>query len=113
MQVMKIFRFLFALLLTVILFACTDLSSYEKELEQIDNEADRLSALCDEINDKILTLESLAAQIGAREDITGVSQIQDENGYVTENKEPVLLKRTVSKETSEKILYKNALELLK
>ena len=83
MQVMKIFRFLFALLLTVILFACTDLSSYEKELEQIDNEADRLSALCDEINDKILTLESLAAQIGAREDITGVSQIQDENGVVT------------------------------
>ena len=30
-----------------------------------------------------------------------VKQIQDENGYVTENKEPVLLKRTVSKETSE------------
>ena len=30
-----------------------------------------------------------------------VKQIQDENGYVTENKEPVLLKRTISKETSE------------
>ena len=30
-----------------------------------------------------------------------VKQIQDENGNVTENKEPVLLKRTVSKETSE------------
>lgn len=30
-----------------------------------------------------------------------VKQIQDENGNVTENKDPVLVKRTVSKETSE------------
>lgn len=30
-----------------------------------------------------------------------VKQIQDENGNVTENKDPVLLKRTISKETSE------------
>ncbi len=80
---MKVTRFICLLLCAAISMACTDLSSYEKELEHINNEADRLGRLCDEINDKISSMQSLASQISSREDITGISQILDDNGVVT------------------------------
>lgn len=80
---MKVTRFICLLLCAVISLACTDLSSYEKELEHINSEIDRLDRQCDEFNDKILALHSLASQISSREDITGISQILDDNGVVT------------------------------
>ena len=83
MYIMKVVRVIYALLMLSAVHACTDLSSYEKELEHINNEADRLGRLCDEINDKISSMQSLASQISSREDITGISQLLDEDGEVT------------------------------
>ena len=75
-------RLLYIFTAVLLAFSCTDLSEYENEIDQIRQQVEELRMECAAINERIATLQLLVSEIQARETITGVSEIFDEQGKV-------------------------------
>lgn len=62
--------------------ACTDLSPYEEELEGIDSRIKLLNQKCEDVNRKVASLKELVEMVEAREAVTGVSEVSDDDGKI-------------------------------
>ena len=76
-------RYLYILTGILCVCSCTDLSEYESDIDNIKGQIEQLKKDCAKINDRIVSMQALAAQIKARESITGVSELLDQSGKVT------------------------------
>ena len=76
-------RYLYILTGILFFYSCADLSEYESDIDNIKVQLEQLKKDCAKINDRIVSMQALAAQIKARESITGVSELLDQNGKVT------------------------------
>lgn len=57
--------------------ACTDLTSLESDIEDVQHAVEELRKECESINSSIESLQQLVTQIQSREEITGVTEIKD------------------------------------
>lgn len=76
MMMKYLHKFIF-LICACALGACADLSDLENDVEDVRQEISELGKECEAINSRIESLKQLVAQIQAREEITGVSEIKD------------------------------------
>lgn len=76
-------RYLYILAGILLAFSCADLTGYEEDIEDIRTQLEQIERECAKINEKIESMQALAAQVQARESITGISEILDNNGNVT------------------------------
>lgn len=76
-------RYLYILVGVLLAWSCTDLSEYEDDIEDVKDQIEQVRKECDKINERMESMQSLAAQVQARESITGISEILDDDGNVT------------------------------
>ena len=76
-------RFLYIFAGIFLACSCTDLTGYEEDIDNIKTQLEKIRQECTKINEKIEYMQALASQVQARESITGISEILDENGKVT------------------------------
>ena len=76
-------RYLYILAGILLAFSCADLTGYEEDIEDIRTQLEQIERECAKINEKIESMQALAAQVQARESITGISEILDNDGNVT------------------------------
>ena len=76
-------RYLYIIAGLLLAWSCTDLTGYEEDIENIKTQLEQIATECAKINERIESMQALAAQVQARESITGISEIIDESGKVT------------------------------
>ena len=76
-------RYLYIIAGLLLAWSCTDLNGYEEDIENIKTQLEQIATECAKINERIESMQALAAQVQARESITGISEIIDESGKVT------------------------------
>ena len=76
-------RIIYILSAAFLIYSCTDLSKYDSEIDDLKAQVEELRQECDMINESIETIQSLVAELQARETITGISEILDSQGKVT------------------------------
>ncbi len=76
-------RYLYILAGILLACSCTDLSEYESDIDEIRDQLEQVRKDCEKINGRIESMNALAAQIKARESITGISELLDQDGNVT------------------------------
>ena len=76
-------RYLYILAGVLLAWSCTDLSEYETDIDDVKNQIEQVRKECEKINARMESMQALAAQVQARESITGISEILDDSGEVT------------------------------
>lgn len=76
-------KYLYILAGILLSCSCTDLTGYETDIDEIKIQLEQIRKECAALNDKIESMQALAAQVQARESITGVSEIIDASGKVS------------------------------
>ena len=77
-------RLLYIFTAVLLAFSCTDLSEYGNEIDQIKVQVEELRRECAAINERIAAMQLLVSELQARETITGVSEMLDEQGRIVE-----------------------------
>lgn len=75
-------RLLYIFSAVLLAFSCADLSEYENEIDQIKVQVEELRMECAAINERIAAMQLLVSELQARECITGVSEMLDEQGRI-------------------------------